>query len=77
MDQNNAREENKIVIFFGSLNKTGNTERKRGMEEKREEAKEAKKERRVFSAAEPGQQESNQFNSIASKSCKKRGRVFC
>lgn len=75
MDQNNAREENKIVIFFGSLNKTGNMERKRGMEEKREEEKAG--ERRVFSAAEPGQQESNQFNSIASKSCKKRGRVFC
>lgn len=57
--------------MFDPLNKTGNMGRKRGLEEKREEVKEGKRKERVFSVAEPSQQESNQFNSVASKPCKK------
>lgn len=44
--------------------------RKRGIEEKRE-SEGGKRKQRIFSAAEPNQQESNQFNSIAPKPCKK------
>lgn len=64
--------EKKIVIFFFFFDplKTRSMRRKRGIEEKRE-SEGGKRKQRIFSAAEPNQQESNQFNSIAPKPCKK------
>lgn len=67
MVQYDAREENSH--FLDPL-KTRSMRRKRGIEEKRG-SEGGKRKQRIFSAAEQNQQESNQFNSIAPKPCKK------
>ena len=69
MVQYDAREENSLFFFFDPL-KTRSRRRKRGIEEKRG-SEGGKRKQRIFSAAEPNQQESDQFNSIAPKPCKK------
>jgi len=62
--------EKKTVFFFFDPLKTRSMRRKRGIEEKRG-SEGRKRKQRIFSAAEPNQQESDQFNSIAPKPCKK------